>query len=501
MSQADRLALLLSLCAFGAALVFGSLVFENIPHIEDEFTYVWQAQAIAAGGNAIVPSPPFSSSFIVPFVIDFNGQRFGKYPLGFPVVLSLGVKLGARCLINPLLAGFSLWLMYLLIKKVLGGPSALLAGGLTLISPFFLMNSSNLLSHAWSLFLAVGMSLAWLDAIDERSPHTWLAAVVSAFCLGALALTRPLTAVGVGLPFAVHGMLLLRRASRSLRLRLVLIVILSGLFASIHFLWQFALTGDALLNPYTLWWETDTLGFGTGVGFQPGGYFLKDAFVNMFKSLSSGASDLFGWQWLSWLFLPFGILAIRKNPRAVLIASVFFSLVFVYGFYWSGSWLFGPRYYYEGLFSLTLLSTAGVRWLAGKKPAHLKWRAMFTASNRRYVFVWALTALLAVINLFVYLPSRAAGLRGLYGVSRANLQPFLTSQVQASTPILVLVRGTNWNIYYNLLELSNANLNSPILVAYSHGKAFDASLIAAYPNRAILYYDSDHPGELNTSPP
>lgn len=500
MSRADRLALLMSLCAIGAALLFGSLVFENLPHIEDEFTYVWQAQAIA-NGSAVLPSPPFPSSFIVPFVIDINGQRFGKYPLGYPVVLSLGVKLGVREVINPLLAGFSLWLMYLLIKKVLNEPAALLASALTLLSPFFLMHSSSLLSHAWSLFLSAGVTLAWLDATDDRSRHTWLAAAVTSSCLGALALTRPLTAIGVGLPFAIHGVLLLRRASRTLRLRLALIALAAGVIASIHFLWQFALTGDALLNPYTLWWPQDTLGFGAGVGFQPGGYQLKDAFVNIARSLSSGSSDLFGWPWLSWLFLPFGVYALRKNPPALLVASVFFSLVVIYTSYWSGSWLLGPRYYYEGLFSLTLLSAGGIRWVAGKKPAWFNWRSVAQKSNRRYIFNTGLVILLGLVNLCIYLPNRAAGLRGLYGVTRANLQLFFTPQVLAAAPSMVLVYGSNWNIYYNLLELSNANLNTPILVAYSHGKAYDASLIAAFPERLILYYDSDHPGALSTSPP
>lgn len=500
MSRADRLALLMSLCAVGAALLFGNLVFENLPHIEDEFAYIWQAQAIA-GGSAVLPSPPFASSFYVPFVIDFNGQRFGKYPLGYPVVLSLGMRLDARQVVNPLLAGFSLWLIYLLIKKVLDESTALLASVLTLTSPFFLMNSSNLLSHAWSLFLATAMVLAWLDAVNETSPHPWLAGVVAAACLGALALTRPLTTVGVGLPFAMHAILLFGRASRPLRWRLVLIASLAALIASIHFLWQYALTGDALRNPYTLWWSRDVIGFGAGVGYQPGGYGLADAFVNLARSLSVGASDLFGWQWCSWLFLPLGVYALRKNGRALLVASVFFSLVMAYMSYWSASWLFGPRYYYEGLFSLTLLSAAGIRWLAGRMPVQIRLATLFHKANRRFLLTCGLTTLLVLTNLFFYLPNRTAGLKGLYGVTRANLQPFFTPQVLAATPSLVLVCGSNWNIYYNLLELSNAYLNTPILVAYSHGDPVDTSLIAAYPERTIFYYDSEHPGRLSVSPP
>ena len=67
----------------------------------------------------------------------------------------------------------------------------------------------------------------------------------------------------------------------------------------------------------------------------------------------------------SWIFLPFGLWAARRNPKALLIGSVVISLVLVYMSYWIGATLFGPRYYYEGLFSLTLFSAAGIAWLAG----------------------------------------------------------------------------------------------------------------------------------------
>jgi hypothetical protein len=48
-------------------------------HIEDEMAYVWQAQAIASG-HLTIASPPIPKSFLIPFVIDYAGQRFGKYP-------------------------------------------------------------------------------------------------------------------------------------------------------------------------------------------------------------------------------------------------------------------------------------------------------------------------------------------------------------------------------------------------------------------------------------
>ena len=63
----------------------------------------------------------------MPFVIDYQGWRFGKYPLGFPVLLSFGERLGLQNWVNPLIAAWSLWLIYRLGKKLFGERTGLLA--------------------------------------------------------------------------------------------------------------------------------------------------------------------------------------------------------------------------------------------------------------------------------------------------------------------------------------------------------------------------------------
>jgi hypothetical protein len=48
--------------------------------------------------------PHYRQAFWTPFVVDYQGERFGKYPPGWPAWLSLGVRLSAPWLINGLLA-------------------------------------------------------------------------------------------------------------------------------------------------------------------------------------------------------------------------------------------------------------------------------------------------------------------------------------------------------------------------------------------------------------
>ena len=43
----DRLALLLSLTVILTAALVGSVIYENMPHLEDEFAYLWQAKTMA----------------------------------------------------------------------------------------------------------------------------------------------------------------------------------------------------------------------------------------------------------------------------------------------------------------------------------------------------------------------------------------------------------------------------------------------------------------------
>ena len=295
-------------------------IFEAMPHLEDEVAYAWQA-AVIAKGQLTLPSPEYRQSFLVPFVVDYQGRRFGKYPLGWPVLLAVGVRLGIRWLINPLLAGFGTWLTFLLGKRLFNERVGLLAAVLTLTSPFFLMNSGSLLSHPFGLVLSAAFVLAWLEAFaPAEGPLTeldnkpsfkqpwvkrpWVPTFVAALTLGGLILTRPFTAVAVCLPFALHGLYLLIRGDWPTRRRLLVMGTIVLILASLLFLWQFAVTGDPMLNPYTLWWSYDTVGFGPSDGLH--GNTLARAWVNTADSLRVGWSDLFGWGEYSWIFFRLG---------------------------------------------------------------------------------------------------------------------------------------------------------------------------------------------------
>jgi len=534
-SQPAFWAAILSLSAVLSAYAVSVRIFEQIPHLEDELAYLWQAR-VYADGRLTIPSPEQPRSFLVPFVVDYQGQRFSKYPPGWSAVLAVGVALGVHEWVNPLLAGLGVWLSYRLGARLFGQGVGLLAALLTVTSPFFLMNSGSLLSHPLGLVLSAAFALGWLEALDRTDSdpaHTnaahpnaahpnaahprraWLAALVSGVSLGLLALTRPLTAVGLAIPFGLHGLWLLvggnRRGvphgiphgippARWQVLKIPLTVGASALAIALLLpAWQYAVTGDPLLNPYVLWWPYDTIGFGPGVGVKANGHTLAQAWYNTQVNLSAGAFDLFGWGPLSAIFLPLGIVALawlpgRRRLAAGLVGAMSLTLIVAYMAYWIGAQLYGPRYYYEALPSLTIFTAAGVAWLAGKLPG------MPGPTKVRAMAVTGLLTALVALNLFAYLPVRLQAMVGLYGIHADALEPFRTPEAQALTPALVIVHSQRWMPYGGLLELQDPLLSTPFIFAWSHEDASDQAAAALYPNRTLIHYYPEQPGIFYLEP-
>ena len=501
MTRNDSIALVFALFTLIAAFWVTQQVFEGLPHIEDEYAYIWQAQT-AAHGDLTLESPVCPKCFLQPFVVDYQGLRFGKYPPGWPAALSIAIQLNLRDWLNPFLAALCVWLTYRLVKRLLNEKAGLLATFLTLMSPFFLINGGTLLSHVWSYFLTLTFILSWLDAITDGNPLPgWLPVTTGGLSLGLLVLTRPLTAVGVALPFFIHGLVLLTHGSKRIRAHILILGAITGILALIIPLWQYAVTGDPLLNPYSLWWPYDRLGFGPGIGRQAGGNDLHWAYINGTASLRVGASDLFGWPMISWFFMPFGLIAMRRNGKGLLVSSVLVSLVLAYTLYWIGSWVFGPRYYFEGIISAVLLTAAGVQWLAGKiKPISTPLRERILAVAR-----FGLTAVILLMliagNLRYYLPLRFQQMTQLYGISRQQLQPFRQPGAVSLTPALVIVHQMQtWREYAVLLELADPYLDTPFIFTYSRGPDQDQSVIDTFAERNIYHYYADDPFALYKTP-
>jgi 4-amino-4-deoxy-L-arabinose transferase-like glycosyltransferase len=482
----------LCVLAFLSTAVVAAFAFERLPHLEDEVAYLFQARTMALG-RLTVPSPSHPDSFWTPFVLDYRGQRFGKYPPGWPAVLAIGVLAGTPWLVNPVLAAVALYLVYRLGRTLYDERTGLLAAALGLTSPLFLVLGGSFLSHLASLVWLLLFSLWFLWAIggSERPRQLWQRrwlAVGAGVALGMAFVTRALTALAYALPFVLFSLGRVPGRREGERTIYGLVALAGGLVAALVPAYQWAVTGDPWLNPYVLWWPYDRLGFGPGIGAMPGGHSLFYAWINLKQDLSAAATDVLGWPALSWLALLPGLALRPRRARDWALLAPFSCLVVAYLFYWIGSpaRLWGPRYYFEGFAGLWLLGAVGLLKVWDWARTRQRWLRPALAG---------VLALLVMVNLAANIPARMAEAHGFYGISRAQLQPIEGANLHNA---LVIVYVDRWLEYGAMLGEMSPTLDDDVVYVRGDNPQTDAAVIAEYPGRAV--YTLVH-GQLSAAAP
>src|SRR5687768_12604093 len=149
------IAIALAFFAFTMSAVVSRTVFERYPHLEDEVAYLFQAKLLARG-DLVIESPSPKQAFWEPFVIDHSsGLRFGKYSLGWPGLLSLGIMFGQTWIVNACLAALVVALTYRLGREIFNAETGIVAATLTAFSPMVLLLNGSLMGHSAALFCAL----------------------------------------------------------------------------------------------------------------------------------------------------------------------------------------------------------------------------------------------------------------------------------------------------------------------------------------------------------
>lgn len=479
--QPEKLILVVCALTLVATAAVAYFAFERLPHLEDEVAYLFQAKTMAIG-RLTVPSPSSPDSFWTPFVLDFQGQRFGKYPPGWPAVLSAGVLTRTPWLVNPLLAALAVYLVYRLGQTLYDGRTGLLAAVLALTSPLFLVLGGSYLSHLASLVWLLLFSLWFVWVAQGRG---WPFALGAGVALGMAFMTRSMTAMAYAVPFAAYSLVQIVQRRQPHWTHYLLVALSGAGVAALLPAYQWHVTGDPWLNPYLLWWPYDRLGFGPGIGAMPGGHSPFYAWINLEQDLSRAATDVLGWPGLSWLPLALGLALRPRRPRDWALPLPFLCLAVAYLFYWIGSpaRLWGPRYYFEGFGGLWLLGAVGLLKVWDRaKSKH----------------TWARPALLATLvivvsgSLAVNLPTRMGEAHGFYGISRTQLEPIEQADLRDA---LVFVYADRWLEYGAMLAEMSPTLDDSVVYARGSGPEADAAVMAEYPGRAV-YYLVD--GQLDT---
>lgn len=499
-----RVTLLLMTVAFGSAAWGSMAIFDRLPHVEDEVAYLFQAKSIAEG-TIIAPAPEHPEFFRIPFVIIQDGLWFGKYPLGYPAVLALGVLAGKAWIVNAIAAALCVGLVGLIGRRAYGGWTGALAGALLVTSPFFLLQSSSLMPHVtgllWAL-LALGLFL-----LVRRDRSLFAAAGLGAV-MGVLFISRPLTAVGIGLPLVlILGWDLLKDR----RWRPVLGSAAAFLpFLGIYLLYNHLTTGDPLRSAYELWWPYDRIGFGDDVGRT--GHSPEEALRFARLNLNSLYGILFGWPG-RWSIAPFALaagLAAGELARAVvrrknqlrdlspatkldlLLVATAISLVGAYMLYWTPGQMYGPRYYFEAMGALALLSARGIMhlyraldWLLAQR---IELRGL--AQSPALLLCGVLLTAMTTYSLVVTTPDRIEAFRGWNGIDRSDVERIDESQLHDA---LVFVPRESWTDYAPFFVRNSPHLDDNVIYAAYRDHLRSLELMRAYPDREIYIYQD---GEL-----
>jgi len=458
--------------AFVASGLIADLVFEGVPHLEDEVAYLFQASVFAAG-KVYVDAPFETNCFFAPFVVDHDGRRFGKYPPGWPALLALGVKLGQTWWVNAAGAALTTALVYRLGDVMHNRLTGAIAAGLSVASPFVLLLAGSLMSHTWSLLFVTVFLWCYYRAREASADgNGW--SLSAGIALGAAFAIRPFTAVLVALPAIANALwrLVKRQAWRPTWFLMIGFVPLALLVPVSNTLW----TGDPLGSPYRLFWPYDRLGFGPGTGPAPGG---NTVWLGLSGSLAALLQDINGRETVILGSLAFAVLLFLFKPRLWqdrFLAFTSLALVFGYALYWTSGDVFGPRYAYESVSALLVLSAAGIL-----RAGHWARRR-----GRLSLFVAALVALV-MVDLAFYLPGQLRAYHGLYGITARPREVIDAADLHQALVIVKEERG--WWDYAVLFSLNAPTLDGNVVYASDCG-VHNRELAAHYAGRAVYTFDT-----------
>lgn len=344
----------LSWAALGVLLCVGLALgpLEGIPHVQDEVVYQLQATIFSEFKLWEAERLPRALHHY-DFVTNADGRRYGVFPVGWPMVLSVGTLLGLPWLVNPLLHGLGVLLGTRVAARVAGPGAAWLTAPLLAVSPALVWQGASRMSHTLCVVLALGATAL------VGGPATPGRALGAGACLAGLLLTRPLDGVVVGVVLGLW--VVLRREVRGWLLVVPGVAAGVGAALLVNLLYE----GDPLVFPQHAWFARgepafpsagfrfdaacNALGFGADHGCA--GTFGSLGHTPGKGLLAAGLNaQLAGTAWFGLAPVALVSLAGVRDPRArrllLLGVATWLGVAAAYGLYWYGGVCLGPRFHH-----------------------------------------------------------------------------------------------------------------------------------------------------------
>lgn len=443
-SYSTVISLLIFTGALATSLYISISIFEKIPHSQDEVAYLFQAKNFALGKlYSKSLSGDLSRFFEHEFIVN-NGKWFGSFPPGTSLFLAIGEFINKAYIINPLLSAINIILLIFLTKKLTDQYLASVTALLFAISPFFLLVSASFLSHPSALLMTLLAIIAFTEIYSQPRKKRWW--ILLGTSLGFLSLVRPANAL-------LMSFILLLPLIKTLFANLKYSIF--ALFAVLPFIlftlyYNFTLTGDPFLLPYNLYSPYNRLGFGTRGTEWGGKYTIQDAFKNISFNLYSLLDLLFRWpNFLTLSFIPFAFLG-KFRKKALLITVILVAQITLYFFYFNEGTFLGPRFWYEVIWIIPLLTIMGVSTLAKILSSQPK------RSSLAPLIILLILVIIGIKSTIAILPQFKD-----FNAMRSVELPKL------NTPAVVFVnnRDGGWQHYGRFFIKQNPTLNNKIIFA------------------------------------
>lgn len=374
---------------FALAAGFASLaaltmdaVFARNPQLVDEMAQLLHARAFAAGRLALpLPEPP--EFFLVAHTGLTDAGWVSQYPPGQTVLLALGLWLHAEWLVNPLLGGVSVALVFLFGRGLYDSRTAVAAAFLYAASAWALFMSATYMNHVGATAYALA---AWALVWAGPHPGRWRL-LLAGFFLAACAATRPLDAIAAAFPLGVW-LVGARRlpAAGWMALGTLPIAVSWGYVNAQLYGSPFTLGYIALYGPeHGLGFHVDPW----GLPFTP-----LTALSNMVAAVRR--LHIYAYEWPIPALLPLALWAAIGRPRMrgdLALGVGLLAIPCLYFFYWHSGFYPGPRLYFLAA-PLIAVGTARAWWWAwdgarGASPRLVRWDvAVIVASALVLLWGW-----------------------------------------------------------------------------------------------------------------
>lgn len=443
-------------------------VLEGAPHSQDEVAYLFQAKIFALG-KFFVPSLPekVRRFFDHEFIIN-NGQWFGAFPPGNSLFLALGQLVDAPYIINPLFSALSLLVLYFLTKDFFSKEVAFLTSLFFVLSPFYILQSSSLMSHPVALFFTLLFIFSLKKKLYLRAGLSW----------GMLFVTRPYTAVLIAtLPgfFIIWQVVVAKNKRKFFRL-LILFLIGVALPLTFEGFYNKALTGSFFTFPYSVYSSYNKVGFGIR-GNEWGSEFtpfmgLENTIFNFYSFLDM----ILPWQYFFvFLFVPFAFVG-KERGKSLLFTLFFLVEAVGYSFYFAKGTFYGPRFWYETSFVFFILTSLGI----------ISWYNLMAKKFNKQMVLLCLLLILILLTAYsvkrnAYILSRHQGYNGMYKVLLPQLE---------GRAVVFISSDQFWYQYGRYFIKQSPLLNDRIIFARDEARHNVPTEIESIPNKTLIEYFS-----------